>query len=131
MDFLQFAQKIYVILQFNIVNVTKLMESTGYVYVYLRVSESLWTITVRISNGMREGNAFTGVCPSTPGGGGKGYLWQAQLARSGQGGTPHSGMGYPPARSGWGTPRIGQQKEYLLRGGRYASCVHAGGLSCF
>ena len=32
----------------------------------------------------------------------------------------------------WGTPlpRIGQQMEYLIRGGRYASCVHAGGLSC-
>ena len=26
---------------------------------------------------------------------------------------------------------LGQQKEYLLRGGQYASCVHAGGLSCF
>ena len=32
---------------------------------------------------------------------------------------------------GWGAPRIGQQMEYLMRRGRYASCVHAGGLSCF
>ena len=36
---------------------------------------------------------------------------------------------------GGGTPRylppgIGQQMEYLIRCGRYASCVHAGGLSC-
>ena len=68
-------------------------------------------------------------------------------------------MGYPTARSGWGTPcpsqvRIGyplpgqdgvpspgqnwgtppplqteQQSEHLVRGGQYASCVHAG-LSC-
>ena len=40
-------------------------------------------------------------------------------------------VGYP---QGWGTPPppapLGQQ-EYSLRGGRYASCVHAGGLSCF
>ena len=34
---------------------------------------------------------------------------------------------YPPPRGGtW----VGQQKEYSLHGGRYASCVHAGGLSC-
>ena len=31
-------------------------------------------------------------------------------------------MGYPP--------RIGQQVEYLVRCGRYASCIHAGELSC-
>ena len=43
---------------------------------------------------------------------------------------------YPP-RGGtqvWVPPRggtrVGQQKEYSLHGGRYASCVHAGGLSC-
>ena len=39
----------------------------------------------------------------------------------------------PPARSGWGMPppppRTEQQSEFFLRGGRYASCVHAGGLS--
>ena len=51
---------------------------------------------------------------------------------------PPRGSGYPP---GWGVPgqvpprggggtRSGQQKEYSLHGGRYASCVHAGGLSC-
>ena len=42
-----------------------------------------------------------------------------------QGGYP--GQVPPP---GGGT-RVGQQKEYSLHGGRYASCVHAGGLSCF
>ena len=51
------------------------------------------------------------------------------------GGVPGSGTppgvprsGYPP-RGGYLT-RVGQQKEYSLHGGRYASCVHAGGLSC-
>ena len=45
----------------------------------------------------------------------------------------------PPARSRRGRrgtprylpPRIGQHMEYLICRGRYASCVHAGGLSCF
>ena len=43
------------------------------------------------------------------------------------GGDTLAGGGYP-AR-GRGT-QVGQQKEYSLHGGRYASCVHAGGLSC-
>ena len=34
--------------------------------------------------------------------------------------------GVPPGR---GTPRTGQQMEYLIRRIRYVSCVHAGGLS--
>ena len=42
-----------------------------------------------------------------------------------QGGTLLGGY---PARGG---TQLGQQKEYSLHGGRYASCVHAGGLSCF
>ena len=74
-------------------------------------------------------------------------------ARSSRGGVPWPG-GYP----GWGVPwrgvpwpggypgggvpclggvpwpgegtQLGQHREYLLHGGRYASCVHAGGLSC-
>ena len=44
------------------------------------------------------------------------------------------GWGTPPseARSEWGTPsQTEQQSEHLLRGGRYASCVHARLLSCF
>ena len=41
---------------------------------------------------------------------------------------PWLGGGGYPARGG-GT-QVGQQKEYSLHGGRYASCVHAGGLSC-
>ena len=31
---------------------------------------------------------------------------------------------------GGGGTQEGQQKEYSIHGGRYASCVHAGGLSC-
>ena len=42
--------------------------------------------------------------------------------------------GVPPARSKWGipwgVPQLGHQKEYLICHGRYASCFHAGGLSC-
>ena len=55
-------------------------------------------------------------------------------ARMGGGGTQ---VGYPrgrvPPRPGqdWGGTQLGQQKEYSLHGGRYASCVHAGGLPCF
>ena len=51
------------------------------------------------------------------------------------GGVPHPGLsGVPPP---WDeVPPLPNQKteqhsEHLLRGGRYASCVHAGGLSCF
>ena len=40
-----------------------------------------------------------------------------------------------PSKTGWNTPlpnqETDQQSEHLLRGGRCASCVHAGGLSCF
>ena len=56
------------------------------------------------------------------------------------GGYPISGFlqtrqGYPPPPQegqDWSTPRpkTEQQSEYLLHGGRYASCVRAGGLSC-
>ena len=52
-------------------------------------------------------------------------------------GYPLSGLdgGYPPVGTGWGYPpppkKTEQQSEYLLCGGRYASCVHAGGLSYY
>ena len=47
--------------------------------------------------------------------------WGGTLA----GGVPWLG-GYP----GGGGTQLGQHREYLLHGGQYASCVHAGGLSC-
>ena len=59
-----------------------------------------------------------------------------QSNRGGQsrwGGSVQPG-GVSPARgrsAGGGSAKIGQQNEYSLHGGRYASCVHAGGLSCF
>ena len=48
------------------------------------------------------------------------------------GGVPGSGTpwGYPGQVPPRGGTQVGQQKEYSLHGGRYASCVHAGGLSC-
>ena len=56
-------------------------------------------------------------------------------------GTPNQDWGTPPwPRHDWGTPpqpgqgypsKTEQQTESLLCSGRYASCVHAGGLSCF
>ena len=89
--------------------------------------------------------------PGPPPGGGGGVLRSGYPRGGYQGlGTPPGGVlrfGYPPPRGYWGlgtppggyrglgTPpgggtRVGQQKEYSLHGGRYASCVHAGGLSC-
>ena len=35
-----------------------------------------------------------------------------------------------PNQGTYPLPGIGQQMKYLIRRGRYASCVHAGGLSC-
>ena len=40
---------------------------------------------------------------------------------------PGPGQGVP----GYPPPGTGQHMEYLISGGQYASCVHAGGLSCF
>ena len=68
--------------------------------------------------------------------------------RSGwEGGNPHPELdgGTPLSRAGWGTsppphgqdwmgylpPNREQHSEHLLQGGRYASCVHVGELSCF
>ena len=101
---------------------------------------------------MREGNSFSlcvsphlGGVPQPADGGG----WGGGGAGCGQGGVPPiqvrwgvpgcgRGHGTPPpsmARSqdgggGGGYPLLEQHSVYLLRGGRYVSCVHAGGLSC-
>ena len=65
------------------------------------------------------------------------------------GGYPGQGVPWPGGYPDWGVPRpggypgrggtlaggggtqLGQHREYLLHGGQYASCVHAGGLSCY
>ena len=50
--------------------------------------------------------------------------------RPGMGYPPRPGTGYPP-RHGMGyPPETDQHSEHLLRSGRYASCIHTGGLSC-
>ena len=58
--------------------------------------------------------------------------WWGTPARSDRGGgTPWQGWGTPhPPKEEYPLPRTGQQMEYLIRRGRCASCVHAGGLSC-
>ena len=66
-----------------------------------------------------------GVPPSSPIGGGGGTNAMSGL----DGGTPLDWMGVPPVRTGWGYHPTEQQSEYLLRGGRYASCVRVRGLS--
>ena len=94
----------------------------------------------------REGNSFTLlVCPHLGGGVPISHnplqhypechgadTWGGYPARSSWGGGtllggyPARGRGYPTG----GGYQVGQHREYLLHGGRYASCVHAGGLSC-
>ena len=101
-----------------------------------------------------EGAVFTGVClfrggrggttwpshktstspMSFPGGGE--YRSDYPLARIILGYPPpqcHDRLGYPRPGQDWGTlppPETEQQSEYLLRGGRFGPCVHAGVLSC-
>ena len=101
----------------------------------------------------REGNVLTSVCPSIhpsvcPQGGvpishnalqhfpecheAVGGTWTPPGGtRTPPGGTqtPPGGTRTPPG--GYPDPPRPGQKEYSLHGGRYASCVHAGGLSCF
>ena len=72
-----------------------------------------------------EGYVLTRVCLSVHGGGQSAN--SAGGVRSAQGGQVQLGG----SASGGGSAKIGQHREYLLHGGRYASCVHAGGLSCF
>ena len=83
-----------------------------------------------------------GTLPDPAGGGGTlpgpaGGVPRSGTPRPGQdggypaGGVRRSGTSPPPTRCGrGGGTQLGQQKEYLLHGWRYASCVHAGGLSC-
>ena len=89
----------------------------------------------------REGNSFTlfvsshlgGIQVSPAGGGG---VISVQLG-GGSGysslgsGSVSGGMGQVCQPGGGGSANLGQQKEYSLHGGWYASCVHAGELSCW
>ena len=82
--------------------------------------------------------------------GGEGWVSQGGGQLGGRGGSA-GGEGWVSRGEGWvsrgggvgqrggegwvsggegGSAKIEQHREYLLHGGRYASCVHAGGLSC-
>ena len=94
----------------------------------------------------REGYVLTRVCLSVD-------TWGGTPARSSRGGTPGGvpqwgvpHLGYPPVEPGRGYPDCGGYltsgspppsdlarkglPRWGVRRGRYASCVHAGGLSC-
>ena len=66
---------------------------------------------------------------------GRGVPCQVQLGGYPVGGTLAGGVPWPGGTLTGGYPgrggtQLGQHREYLLHGGRYTSCVHAGGLSC-
>ena len=77
--------------------------------------------------------------PSLSWGGGVPQDRGTSPGRTGVGHTPRQDrIGIPPARyplAGTGAsplhPKTEQQSKHLLRGGRYASCDHAGRLSCY
>ena len=81
---------------------------------------------------LAEGGTLAG---AYPGGGGRvpwqGVPWWGGTLAGGYPGQVPPQQGTPLARSGGGDTQLGQHREYLLHGGRYASCVHTGGLSYF
>ena len=98
--------------------------------------------------GTLPGSAGGGTLPGPAGGGVPwpggvpwlgGYPGQGGTLAGGYpppGGVPWlGGLPWPGGTLAGGVPcrggtQLGQHMEYLLHGGRYASCVHAGGLSC-
>ena len=118
---------------------------------FFKTTVDLITDRVRSTTG---GYIFTGVCLFTRGGGGgrlphlHPIIFPSHNTSTGPmsfpGGVPHlhpqtlvrcpfweEGTSVTHSRSRWyPPPMIGKQREYLIRRGRYASCVHAGGLSC-
>ena len=65
------------------------------------------------------GKVMFSVCPHLGG--------VTQPTHPGWGGSQPGGGRVSP---GWVVAKIGQQNEYSIHSGRYASCVHPGGLSC-
>ena len=91
------------------------------------------------TGGGGSGPAGGGSDPATGGGvrsswGGGGQVQLPLLGGQVQlpgGGSGPAGGGQVKLAGGGGSAKIEQHREYLLHGGRYASCVHAGGLSCY
>ena len=86
----------------------------------------------------REGNSFTLLVCLHPGGvpiSHNALQHFPECHGAAGGGVPRQVQlgGYPGRGVPWlgGGIQVGQQKEYSLHGGRYASCIHAGGLSCY
>ena len=79
-----------------------------------------------------------GTLPGPAGGGGLVTLLGGLPCRGDPAGGRYPAGGRVPCQGGYpargdtllGGTQVGQQKEYSIHGGRYASCVHAGGLSC-
>ena len=104
---------------------------------------SIAVVIVRIRR-MGEGNSFSLlVCPGAGGvpalarsrQGGRGYpMVPTSLAGSGQWGRRYPKVPTPQVKMGWGTPRYlppTHSAKDLLHSGQYASCIHAGGPSCY
>ena len=88
----------------------------------LPASEGWWKVMFSLCSPF-----WGGVTPSSWLGGTPSQVWMKGTPSSWWGGVP-PGKGYPPAGV---TPLLEQHSMHLLRGGRCASCVHAGGgLSC-
>ena len=120
----------------------------GHKYVKNRKVKKIIIITARVRS-TREGNIYTWECLSVHNCGGGWGGTPSEVWWQGGGGYPIPGLaggGYPiPGLAGGGVPHpqtwdwvppldLGPgtpPPEHLIRGGRYASCVHAGGLSCF
>ena len=132
--------------------ITDRVRSTREGYVLTHVCPSIhpsvcWYPPARSSQGQgtparsRWGGGGGSPARSSWGGGVTHLARGGTLARSRQGvprGTHQPGMGYPmagvqppsPQHGVLPPPSTGQQMEYLIHRGRYASCVHAWGHSC-
>ena len=86
--------------------------------------------TDRVRSTRRE--VIVSLCLSVHTYGGGGY--PARSSQGWEGGTSARGVTqdppWPGQVPGGGTEYPGQHMEYLISSGRYAACVHAGGLSC-
>ena len=83
--------------------------------------------------GVRSGAGVMGQASSggVVAGGRQARSWGDQASNRGGVRPVTGGVSWGGSAEGGGSTKIGQQNEYSLYGGRYASCVHAGGLSCF